>query len=301
MAVRGFHHLGLKFVSIALASLLWLIVSGEQVVERALRIPLEFTNLPAHLELVGEIPTVADVRVRGSSGALTRLSPGDLVAVLDLRAARPGQRLFHLTGSDVRTPFGVDVVNVSPSNVSITFEQSDAKLVPVVPVVEGDPADGYVVGTITADPATVEVVGPVSAVRSLTEAITEPLSVAGASTPVRESVTIGVSNPDVRLRTPQSALVTVNIAAAPAERRFGGVTVTTKTERTNVRITPTTVSLIARGAREVLQVTAAADFEAVVDLEGLGQGQFQLPVRVTPPQHLTIVRVEPPQVQVRIP
>src|SRR5207244_7345473 len=47
MAYIGFrHHLGLKFVSIALAALLWVAVAGEQTVERALRIPLEFTNLP---------------------------------------------------------------------------------------------------------------------------------------------------------------------------------------------------------------------------------------------------------------
>ena len=301
MAVRGFRHLGLKFLSIALAVLLWLVVSGEQIVERALRIPLEFTNLPAQLELVGETPTVADVRVRGSSGALTRLAQGDLVAVLDLRTARTGRRLFHLTPADVRTPFGVDVVHVSPSNVSIGFEQSESKLVPVVPAVEGDPAEGYVVGTIAADPATVEVVGPVSKIRSLTEAITEPISVEGSSTPVRESVTIGVSDPAVRLRKPQSANVTVNVAAAPVERRFSGVSVTSKGGRASARVRPAEVTLVVRGAREVLDSTSASAFEAVVDLEGLGQGQFQLPVRVTLPQHLTVVRVEPPQVQVRIP
>ena len=303
MAVRGFRHLGLKFVSIALAALLWLVVSGEQIVERALRIPLEFTNLPPQLELVGDTPTVADVRVRGSSGALTRLAQGDLVAVLDLRAARAGRRLFHLTPEDVRRPFGVDVVHVSPSNVSIGFEQSDSKSVPVVPAVEGEPADGYVVGTISADPPTVEVVGPASKIRSLTEAITEPISVNGSSTVVRETVTIGVSDPAVRLRRPQSAVVTVNVAAAPVERRFSGVAVTVKGGSTSAgrRLRPTQVSLVVRGAREVLDATNASAFEAVVDLEGLGQGQFQLPVRVTPPQHLTVVRVEPPQVQVRIP
>ena len=79
MAYIGFrHHFGLKFVSIALAALLWVAVSGEQTVERALRIPLEFTNLPAQLEVVGDAPTVIDVRVRGSSGALNRISTGEL-------------------------------------------------------------------------------------------------------------------------------------------------------------------------------------------------------------------------------
>ncbi|MGH9347191.1 MAG: CdaR family protein [Vicinamibacterales bacterium] len=301
MAIRGFRHLGLKFLSIALAGLLWLVVAGEQIVERALRIPIEFTNLPSQLELTGDTPTVADVRVRGSSGALTRLGPGELVAVLDLRAARPGQRLFHLTAADVRTPFGVEVVHVNPSNVAIAFELSASKVVPVVPAVEGDPAEGYVVGTVRADPATVEVIGPVSALGKLTEAVTEPLSVAGLSTSVRESVTIGVPDPSVRLRYPQSAVVTVNVAAAPVERRFTGVTVTAKGGRPNSRVTPARVSLVVRGAREVLDRLDATAFEAVVDLEGLGRGRFLLPVRVSPPQHLTVEQVEPAQVRVLIP
>ena len=64
MAIAGLRNIGLKVVSIALAALLWLLVSGEQIVERALRIPLEFTNLPSHLELVGDTANIVDVRVR---------------------------------------------------------------------------------------------------------------------------------------------------------------------------------------------------------------------------------------------
>jgi YbbR domain-containing protein len=302
MAVRGLRHLGLKFLSIALAVLLWLLVSGEQVVERALRIPLEFTNLPAHLEMVGDTPTVVDVRVRGSSGALSRLATGDLVALLDLRSARTGRRLFHLTGSDVRTPFGVDVVQVNPSNVAVEFEESSRKTVPVVPAVEGDPADGYVVGTITAAPATVEVIGPVSALTNLTEAITEPVNVGGASDAVRETVTIGVPDPAVRLSVPQTAVVTIDVAAAPVDRRIEDVAVMSKGGGTRVpRIAPDAVAVVLRGARQTLDSMAPSMLEASVDLEGLGQGQYQLPVRVVPPQHVTVVRVEPAQVRVRIP
>lgn len=302
MAIRGFRHLGLKFVSIALASLLWLVVSGEQTVERALRVPLEFTNLPTQLEMVGDTPAVVDVRVRGSSGALSRLSTGDLVAVLDLRPARTGRRLFHLSPTDVRSPFGVDVVQVSPSNVAVTFEESSAKVVPVVPAVEGDPAEGYVVGTVTSNPSTVEVVGPVSALAKLTEAITEPVTVAGASVPVRESVTIGVPDPAVRLRNPQNAVVTVNIGAAPVDRRIADVTVAGRNGRERpAQIKPVKVAVVVRGSRDLVNALDAGKIDAIVDLEGLGQGLFQLPVRVTPPQHVTVVRVEPPQVQVRIP
>ena len=132
MAIVGLRHIGLKVMSIALAALLWLVVAGEQTVERALRIPLEFTNMPAQLEPVGEPPNVVDVRVRGSSGRLSRIAAGELVAVVDLQGARPGQRLFHVSASDVRAPFGVEVVQVAPSSLYMTFEPSATKVVPVV-------------------------------------------------------------------------------------------------------------------------------------------------------------------------
>ncbi len=225
MAVVGFRHIGLKVVSIALAALLWLVVAGEQIVERALRIPLEFTNMPAQLELVGEPPNVVDVRVRGSSGALSRIAAGELVAVLDLQTARSGQRLFHLSGGDVRVPFGVEVMQVTPSNLYMTFEPSLTKVVPVVPEVEGEPAPGFEIGTVTAEPSTVEIVGPRSAVAAMTAAITEPVSAAGADEPITESVTVGVSDPTVRLKVPEPVRVTVNVTAAHLQWAVAGVPV----------------------------------------------------------------------------
>lgn len=213
MAIRGFAHLGLKLVSVALAALIWLLVSGEQIVERAMRIPLEFTNLPPQLEPVGETLTVVDVRVRGSSGALARMSSGELVAVLDLRSARPGRRLFHLDGADVRAPFGVEVVQVAPSSLSMGFEPSASKVVRIVPEVEGAPAPGFAIATVTAEPQTVEVVGPANVVNGLMEAITEPVSVDGAQRTVTETVMVGVADPAVRLREPMTARVTVTVTA----------------------------------------------------------------------------------------
>jgi YbbR domain-containing protein len=204
-------------MSIALAALLWLIVAGEQVVERALRIPLEFTNMPAQLEPVGEPPNVMDVRLRGSSGRLSRIAAGEVVAVVDLQGARPGQRLFHVSASDVRAPFGVEVVQVAPSSLYMTFEPSATKAVPIVPEVEGNPADGFEIVTRTAEPAIVDVIGPQSAVAAVMAAITEPVSVAGASETIVKTVSVGVADPSVRLKSIDLVRVTVSIR--PERRR----------------------------------------------------------------------------------
>lgn len=292
-------HIGLKFVSIALAALLWVAVAGEQTVERSLRIPLEFTNLPAQLEVVGDAPTVVDVRVRGSSGALNRIAAGELVAVLDLRSARSGQRLFHLDGDDVRTPFGVNVVQVNPSTVSMMFESSGSKIVPVVPAIDGEAADGFVVGTVTAEPSTVEVLGPVSALSRLTQAITEPVTVTGATAPLTETVNIGVADTAVRLRTPQTARVAVVVAPAPVEWSVGDISVKPVNAAGRVQVMPAHVTAWVRGPREAMTSDGSL-FDATVDVEGLKPGEFQLPVMVVAPERVGVVRLEPPEVKVRI-
>jgi YbbR domain-containing protein len=211
MAYHPFRNPGLKFLSVCIAGMLWLVVSGERVVERVLRAPVEFQNLPAGLELVGNPPDTVEVRVRGSSGALSRIGPGDMSVLLDLRSARPGRRLFHLTPTQVTVPYGIDVVQVGPSTVMMEFETSGERTVPVEPAVEGQPAPGFQVTSVVAEPSTVAVAGPETALRRLTAAVTEPISIAGQTRTVRETVTIGVPDASVRLRAPQSTIVTVTI------------------------------------------------------------------------------------------
>ncbi len=212
MAYHPFRNLGLKFLSICIAVLLWLVVAGERVVERVLRAPVEFQNLPNGLELVGNLPDTVEVRLRGSSGALSRMGPGDLSAVLDLRTARPGRRLFHVTPTQVTVPYGVNVVQVGPSTLTMEFEMAGVRVVPVEPDIEGRPAPGYEVTKVTSDPQTVEVAGPESALKRLAAAVTEPVVITNETRSVREVVTIGVQDASLRLRSPQTAVVTVTIS-----------------------------------------------------------------------------------------
>jgi YbbR domain-containing protein len=92
------------------------------------------------------------------------------------------------------------------------FETSGVRTVPVEPDVEGRPPAGYEVTRVTSDPATVEVAGPETALKRLRAAVTEPVSVEDQTRTVREVVIIGVPDASLRLRSPQTAVVTVTIA-----------------------------------------------------------------------------------------
>lgn len=302
MAYHPFRHLGLKFISVAIAVALWYVVAGEQVVERSLRVALETQNTPEQLELVENPPAAIDVRVRGSAGLLRQVAPGDVAAVLDLSTARSGRRLFHLTRDNVRVPFGVEVTQVSPGTIPLVFERSGSRTVPVIPNIEGEPQEGYLVGSISTEPKTVEVVGPESALRPLDHAITEPVSIQGATRRIREQANIGVADPRLRLRTPANAMVTVDVYPAPVQRAVMKVPVRFRDVRRGLsaEAVPATVTVLTRGTKDVLDALDPQALDAFVDLAGLGAGRYNLAVRVEPRQDFEVLRTDPPRVRVRI-
>lgn len=297
-----FRQLGLKALAFGLALLLWMAIAGDQTVERGLRVPLELQQFPAGLELQGEPPALVDVRVRGSSDALSRVAPGDIVAVLDLGAARPGRRLFQIMPEQVRAPFGVEVVQVAPASLVLVFEPSAVKRLPVVPAVEGDPAPGYVVGKMTADPATVEITGSESAVKQATEALTEPVSIANATADVTESVTVGTLDPALRVKGPRTATVTVRITPGPRERTVRNRPVRLRDLPPNLtaQAVPSHVDVVIYGSREGVARVDPEGVVPVVDLKGLGAGEYSLPVHVDAMSEAGVARVEPATVQVRL-
>lgn len=302
MAYHPFRHLGLKVLAVALATLLWLTVAGEHVVERSMRVPLEFRNIPPQLEIVGDPPAAVDVRLRGSSSLLGRLDAGEVVAVLDLAAARPGTRLFHLTADEIRVPYGVEVSQVVPSTLSLEMERSASRMVPVVPAIDGEPAPGFVVGRITADPATVRVIGPESRLRQLANATTEPVSVAGLRDRLRDVVTVGVADSALRLAEPQRAAVVVEIWPAPVERQVAGVPIRWHNLVAGRRatVTPARTTVTLRGRQAALDAVHEESIQAFVDLAGLGTGRYNLRVQVEPAEEYGVSNLSPGVVEVTI-
>jgi YbbR domain-containing protein len=300
MRYHPFRHLGLKVLAITLAIVLWLTVAGEHVVERTLRVPLEFRNIPTALEIVGNTPDNVDVRVRGSSALLSRLQTGDIVAVLDLGAARAGSRLFHIRNDEVRAPFGVEISQVVPATLSIDLEKSATRTVPVIPAVEGEPAPGFVVGRVSSEPATVDIIGPETHVRQLAEATTEPVSVAGARSRVRDVVTVGVTDSSVRLVQPQAATVLAEVWPAPVEREVPDVPVRWRNLGAGLRaqVTPSLVRVNVRGSRDPLSSLRSDAVQAFVDLAGLGAGRYNLRVQVDPVEIFGVTSIEPAAVVV---
>jgi YbbR domain-containing protein len=302
MVYNPFRNFWLKALSVLIAVLLWILVGGEKIVERSMRVPLEMQNIPDGIEMVGEMPGSVDVRLRGPSGALSTLSAGDVMAIMDLSTAGVGRHLFHLAADDVRVPFGVEVKTITPATTTLVFERTLTKTVPVVPSVEGQPAPGFAVERVTTEPAEVEVVGPDSALRGLQQAVTEPVLIEGATAPKRETVTIGLPNSVAHLKNGRNARVLVEIVSTRTERTIANVPVRMFHLRDGrvARSSPASVVVTIRGQEEAIGKLIADAVEASVDLGGLAPGRHDLTVTVAPSRAFTVVRIDPAQVQITI-
>lgn len=302
-ALWPFRNLGLKLLSLGIAILLWLSVSGEEIVERGLRAPLELQQFPAGLEIQGEAPSTVDVRVRGTSGALSRVGAGDIVAVLDLHAVHAGKRLFAMTPEQVRSPYGVEVVQVTPSTIALALETSMTRDVPVTPSVEGTPAPGFViVGKPVVTPDHVQIVGPETAVKRAVDAVTETISVAGLRDSIAEDTPVGLLDPSLRLKTQRTVNVTVKIAPGPTERTIRGQAVHLRNVGAQLSATadPPVVDIAVRGTRDAVNKIEVDDIAAYVDASGLGEGEYDLAVRADAFDRAGVVRIAPATVHVRI-
>ena len=112
---------GLKLLALAISFLLWATYTAEPYAEVGFQVPLEFTTMPTQLEMSGDVPTVAHVRVRGRSALLRRMVPADLNLRLDMKDGKQGTTTLQITPEMVGAPYGASVVQVAPTEIHVTL------------------------------------------------------------------------------------------------------------------------------------------------------------------------------------
>jgi hypothetical protein len=111
----------LKLLALAISFLLWATYTSEPFAEVGFQVPLEFTSMPTHLEISGDLPTAVHVRVRGRSALLRRMVAADINLRVDLKDGKEGPSQIRITPDMVGAPYGVTVVQVSPSQFQVTL------------------------------------------------------------------------------------------------------------------------------------------------------------------------------------
>ena len=210
---------GVKLVSVLLAVGLWLAVANAPPAEIEMRVPIEFRNLPANLEIDSASFTEAQVRLRGPERVLDRITPADVKAEVDLTNMQPGERTFDLTSRNVHAPDEVEVEQIIPGQFHLSFDIRDQRTVEVHPRVTGTFASGLRVAKIVADPPNVVVMGPRRRLQALEAADTDPVDASGALTSSTFLTEVYVPDPLIQVVHPQPIRVTVIMERAGEEKK----------------------------------------------------------------------------------
>ncbi len=204
------HNLGLKMLSLLLATGLWYATSpDEQPAEVAVRAPIVFKRLPADLEISSETIPEAQIRVRGPERVIQQLRSYEVHAELELADATPGERTFDLTSQQISHPRDLTVVQVVPSQVRIAFDTRLTREVEVHARVTGNLLTGEQITKVEVDPPRITITGPRHHVEMVESATTDPVDATGTTSHATFTTNVYVADPLVQVVQPTSTHVTV--------------------------------------------------------------------------------------------
>lgn len=267
-------------------------------------IPLEVRNLEADIVLVGQVPAEVAVRLRAPQSIWLGLSPADLEAYIDLAGTGMGLRQVSIQ-VESRNRL-VRVVEISPSQITVTLDRRAEKEVGVEVTVTWDKPLGYTMGEPTVTPQRVVVSGAESLLEQVSHVVAD-LSLEGERATVDEEVALTpVDDEGNKLEglevNPATATVQVPIeprvgfrelAVRPAIRG----NVSSGYWISNIRVIPSTVTIL--GDPEVVgRLSGFLDTEPV-DVQG-ASGDLEQEVDLVVPQGVELLGARTVLVRVEV-
>jgi YbbR domain-containing protein len=209
--------LPIKVLSMVLAVTLFVLVRNDKDATSGAYVKIIY-SLPEDRVLVSDPVPEVKVAVRGPWTKLQHLDRSLEPIHIDLTRVHASD--VHIDEDMVKVPTGVRVSSIVPSEVHVAFEPRIMRELPVQPILEGQPADGYRVAKVTAEPAKVRVDGAKTAVDAIERVPTRPLRIADARGPMRGDVALEA--PPMHTRFLESTTVTVHADVQPSivERIF---------------------------------------------------------------------------------
>jgi diadenylate cyclase len=182
----------LKLVSLLIAMALWFAVVGPHSSELGLTVPIQYTNLPAEMEIAGQWMDRVDLRLRGSDTSLANIRPGSVRAVVDLSDVVAGVNFFRITSKNLYLPPGITASEVRPSDLHLNVSVASLKSLPVVPTMIGTLPEKM---RVIATPAEVRVKAGQAEMKKVSSVTTDPVNVADLTAKGRITVPV-VVKPD---------------------------------------------------------------------------------------------------------
>jgi YbbR domain-containing protein len=275
----------LKLLAFALAVLLWVVVSGEQVQSHAFPVALDVRVSDPRFQLIrSSVPSEVDVAFVGPGREFVDLALRRPTLVLDVGDIDTTEAVFTLSPAMVQVPAQLNLAPraVDPSRIRVRFRRLDSRVVPVrVPFGAGYGSEWTVVDSLRIEPTSVEIRGAETRISGISAVSTLPLRLAPQDSDFSRWIAIDTSKLDgIRLSTRRIRVS--GEADRVVDRMVPGVPVSVGE---GVSVTPAAVDVHVRGARSVVRSLTPSDLRVVVAIDSV-------PANVPPQGIMVPLRVE---------
>ena len=112
----------LKLATVALVSIFWLLLAGQQNFEVTVAVPLQLQNLSNRFQLAEPSTPEIEVTVRGLRRDASTITNKNVLAAIDLSSAAPGTRTFQIARHAILLPNDrTSVVKIERSQIELSF------------------------------------------------------------------------------------------------------------------------------------------------------------------------------------
>jgi len=285
------------------AILLWGSVKLSNEHYARVQIPFHLVNTPAGFAPSSSLPKMLELTFRGGGWHLmSHLWDSGPGVSVDVGSSSSYQKV--LTIRDIvrllDIPQGLEVTDMNPDSVFITFEPYAQKKVPVLFDMTLSFADGYgLSGDPVIVPESVTVGGATTTIAGMTSWSGGHLMLGDLKTPIEHVVSVDSTDSNVLQVTPSSVSVILNVQPI-AEKRIRGIPVTVLSLPSNREVVfiPPKLDILVRGGIDQLAEFDVSDCEATVLFGDLiGDTVYSVVPHVSIPAGLVIIHTEPQQFQ----
>jgi len=194
-----FANLGAKAIALALALIVWGLVSGrvKAASEQSINVRVDVSGIPGNIEVQSINPPEVRLTLRSRGGFPSSFRPEQLRLEIGLQGTARGGRLSFYAEDFLELPPGIEVVSLHPKRIELILEELVSREVPVRPYLTGRLPAGLKLAAVRCLPEKAIVFGYRAQVEALSHVQTQEINLGAvaASTTVR-----------VGLRQPASVL-----------------------------------------------------------------------------------------------
>ena len=295
-----FGDLHIKVIALLVAAILWFYAILERSHTVSLELPVTVGKIPSGMVVAAVDTSYSRTQLNGKGRDLLLLRLRHPMFRLNLANENPGRARVKLTQEQTNLPTAIQLISAKPEYVTVDLDQQARRQVRVSVPTRGQPPKGYVVTAIKAL-GPVYLVGPQEEISLYGTVNTESLSLADLSSSAERLLPV-LAPSGKRFRVePETIAVSVKIEQEES-RVFPNVSLTVFKPATHaVTVRPAVAQIAVSGASATVRNLTLQEVSATLKLtDTLPKGKYRLPVEITLPPGVTLVKCEPALFDVEI-